>query len=195
MKRHRTTSGNLRKKANCILCLFVGVLLAALGNAAEVRSDEEQILKLEDDWVRALQNHDRESLDKIVAPEFTFIEPNGTIRNRQQYLADRTSHEADIKTFQNDELKVRVFGNSALASGLAKITEHRQGRCYRLILRWKELWLKNLGTWQVCASQATPVNAKWDAQFIVTEHHGVTDLDPTASRVSHEISSHQKRPN
>jgi ketosteroid isomerase-like protein len=121
MKRHRTTSGNLRKKANCILCLFVGVLLAALGNAAEVRSDEEQILKLEDDWVRALQNHDRESLDKIVAPEFTFIEPNGTIRNRQQYLADRTSHEADIKTFQNDELKVRVFGNSALASGLAKL--------------------------------------------------------------------------
>ena len=151
------------------LSLSIAVLLAGSGNAAESPSDEEQILKLEDDWVQALKKQDRESLDRIVAWEFTFIEPNGTIKNRQQYLADRSSHEADIKSFQNDELKVRVFGNSALASGLAKITERRQGKRYRLILRWKELWLKNSGRWQVFASQATPVNAKWDLPFIVPE--------------------------
>jgi ketosteroid isomerase-like protein len=145
------------------------VLLAASANAVQTPSDEEQIRNLEDDWVRALSQHDREGLDRIVAREFTFIEPNGTIKNRQQYLADRSSHDADIKSFQNDELKVRVFGSSAVASGLAKITERRHGKCYRLILRWKELWLKTSGRWRVFASQATPVNAKWDAPFIAPE--------------------------
>jgi ketosteroid isomerase-like protein len=154
---------------SCILCLSIAVLLAASANATEASSDEEQILKLEDDWVRALEKHDLEGLDKIVAREFTFIEPNGTVKNREQYLADRSSHEADIKSFQNDQLKVRVFGSSALASGLAQITERRQGKCYRLILRWKELWLKRSGKWQVFASQATPINPHWDALFVVPE--------------------------
>jgi len=152
-----------------IVCLSLAVLLAASANAAEPPSDEEQILKLEDDWVRALEKHDREGLSKILAPEFTFIEPDGTIKNWEKYLADRSSHEAETESFQNDELNVQVFGNSALASGLAKITERRHGMRYRLTLRWKELWLKNSGRWQVFASQATAVNPNWDAPFIVPE--------------------------
>ena len=149
-------------------CLFIAILLAAAAEPNEAASDEQQILKLENDWVYALQRHDRETLEKIVAREFTFIEPNGTVKHRERYLADRSSHEADIESFHNDEVKVRVFGSSALASGRARITEHRHGRCFRLILRWKELWLKNAGRWQVFASQATPVNAKWDTPFIVS---------------------------
>ena len=95
------------------------------------------MLKLEDDWVRALVTHDRDVLDKIVAPGFTFIEPDGTVKNRAEYLADRSSNEAETESFQNDQLKVEVFGNSALASGLATIIERRDGKRYRFSLRWK----------------------------------------------------------
>jgi hypothetical protein len=152
-----------------IFCLSIAALLAASGNAAEVPSDEEQILMLEDDWVCALEKHNREGLNKILAREFTFIEPDGSVKSREQYLADRSSHEAVIESFQNDELKARIFGNSALASGLAKFTERRNGKRYRFILRWKEFWLKEGGKWKVLAGQATPVNLKWDVPFIVPE--------------------------
>jgi hypothetical protein len=43
-----------------ILCLSIAILLTASGNAAEVPSDAEQMLKLEDDWVQALVSHDRD---------------------------------------------------------------------------------------------------------------------------------------
>ncbi len=127
-----------------IIGFVVVALMMACAYAAEPLPDEKQILKLEDDWARALETHDRKVLDQIVAPGFTFIEPDGST-----------------------DLKVTVFGNSALASGVAHITERRHGKSYRFSLRWKELWLKNDGKWQVLASQATPVNPKWDSPFLI----------------------------
>ena len=105
----------------------------------------------------------------IVAGDFTFIEPDGTVKNRDKYLADRSSDIAAIESFELADLKVSVFKNCALASGLSKITERRQDKRYRFSLRWKELWLKDKGKWHVLVSQATPVNPNWDASFVIKE--------------------------
>ena len=150
-----------------IASLVVSTLVMASVYAQLPLSDEKQILKLEDDWVRALKTKDRQILDAIVAPNFTFIEPDGTVKDRDEYLADRSSDIAAIDSFELADLKVSVFKNCALASGLSKITERRQGKRYRFSLRWKELWLKDNGSWQVVASQATPVNPAWDAGFVI----------------------------
>jgi ketosteroid isomerase-like protein len=122
---------------------------------------------LEDDWARALKTKDTHILDAIVAPNFTFIEPDGTVKNRDEYLADRSSDIADTESFELADLKVSVFENCALASGTSKVTERRQGKRYRFSLRWKELWLKDKGSWRVVASQATPVNPGWNAGLVV----------------------------
>jgi len=150
--------------ASLVVFIFV---MASVVYAQQPLSDEKQILKSEDDWARALKMKDRQLLDAIVATNFTFIEPDGTLKNRDEYLADRSSDIADIESFELADLKVNVFENCALTSGLSKITERRQGKRYRFNLRWKELWLKDNGRWRVVASQATPVNPAWDAGFVV----------------------------
>ena len=147
--------------------LIVFMFVMASVYAQQPLSDEKQILKLEDDWARALKTKDRQLLETIVARNFTFIEPDGTVKNRNEYLADRSSDIADIESFELADLKVSVFENCALTSGVSKITERRQGKRYRFSLRWKELWLKDDGNWQVVASQATPVNRAWDAGFVI----------------------------
>ena len=152
-----------------ILTSFLTVFLAASVYPAERLSDEEQILKLEDDWVRALEKQDREGLNKILAREFTFIEPDGSLINRNDYLADRSSNASEIDSFEIADLKVRVFGDSALVTGVAKITERRLGNRYRYSLRWKELWVREAQNWRVLAGQAIPVNPKWDTPFVLPE--------------------------
>jgi hypothetical protein len=156
-----------RRKFMRIAGLIVSMLVIASVYAQQPLSDEKQILKLEDDWARALKTKDRQFLDAIVARNFTFIEPDGTVKNRDEYLADRCSDIADIESFELADLKVSVLENCALSSGVSKITERRQGKRYRFSLRWKELWLKVNGKWQVVASQATAVNPAWDAGFVV----------------------------
>jgi ketosteroid isomerase-like protein len=150
-----------------IAVLVVSTFVMASVYAQQPLSDEKQILKLEDDWARALKTKDRQILDALVASNFTFIEPDGTVKDRDEYLADRSSDIAAIDSFELADLKVSVFKNCALASGLSKITERRQGKRYRFSLRWKEMWLKDNGSWQVVASQATPVNPAWDAGFVI----------------------------
>src|SRR6267378_4561721 len=150
-----------------IVGLIVFMFVMASVYAQQRLSDEKQILKLEDDWARALKTKDRQLLDAIVGPTFTFIEPDGTVKNRDEYLADRSSDIADIESFELADLRVSVFEHCALTSGLSKIAERRQGKSYRFSLRWKELWLKDNGSWRVVASQATPVNPAWDAGFVI----------------------------
>jgi hypothetical protein len=150
-----------------VTCLMAIVCMAAFAARADNVSDETQILKLEDLWVRAMNTKDRQLLDKIIAPSFTFIESDGTLKNRADYLTDRSSNKVETESFENVDLKVQVLGNFAIVSGLAKITEQRQGKRYRFQARWKEMWMKDKGKWQVLTSQATPVNPKWDADFVI----------------------------
>jgi ketosteroid isomerase-like protein len=156
-----------RRKFMRIASLAVSMLVMASVYAQQPLSDEKQIFKLEGDWARALKTKDRQLLDAIVAPNFTFIEPDGTVKNRDEYLADRSGDTADIESFEFADLKASVFENCALASGVSRITERREGKRYRFSLRWKELWLKDNGSWRVVASQATPVNPAWDAGFVI----------------------------
>ena len=156
-----------RRKFMKIAGLIVSMLVMASVYAQQPLPDEKQILKLEGDWARALKTKDSQLLNAIVASNFTFIEPDGTVKNRDEYLADRSSDIADIESFELADLKVSVFENCALTSGVSRITERRQGKRYRFSLRWKELWLKDNGHWRVVASQATPVNHAWDAGFVI----------------------------
>jgi len=145
----------------------VFMIMIASIYAQQPPSDEKQILRLENDWARALKMKNKQLLDAIVAPNFTFIEPDGAVKNRDEYLADRSSDIANIESFELADLKVSVFENCALASGVSKIAERRQGKRYRFSLRWKELWLKDNGKWRVLSSQATPMNPAWDAGFVI----------------------------
>jgi hypothetical protein len=116
-----------------------------------------------------LIKENRKELDRILAPEFSFIEPDGSVLDREAYLADRSHNLSDTDSFEIEEVKIRVYGQSALVSGISKISERRLGRKLRYELRWKELWLKQSGKWVVVAGQATPVNPKWEDPFIIKE--------------------------
>jgi hypothetical protein len=64
---------------------FLGstVCVSALACAAEPPlNHERQILALEETWVSALETENRAALDRVVAPDFTFIDPDGALLNR-----------------------------------------------------------------------------------------------------------------
>jgi hypothetical protein len=94
--------------------LLVSLTIAVAVAAAEPPpSDERQILALEEAWGRALEKEDRSTLERIVAADFTFIEPDGSIVDRSAYLADREHNPAQIHSFEISGMQVWVKrGNS-----------------------------------------------------------------------------------
>jgi ketosteroid isomerase-like protein len=151
-----------------IRALFLGLsfCISALAPAAEApAADERQILALEEAWGRALETKDRAALDRIVASDFTFIEPDGSVVTRDAYLTVRANNPAQTHSFEMSEMVVRIFGDTALVTGLSSIDDSLAGKRYKYKLRWKEMWVKRSGSWQVLAGQATPVNPVWKASF------------------------------
>lgn len=137
---------------------------SALRNRARL-ADEITLLKLEDEWGEALIHDDAAAMDRFLAPDFTFIEPDGTTKDRAAYLADRGKNPFDTSSFVNDELRVRWYGDSAVVSGHATVQEDIEGKHYAFQLRWQELWVKRKGQWKVVCSQGTPVNPSWQSPF------------------------------
>jgi ketosteroid isomerase-like protein len=132
-------------------------------------TDERQILGLEEAWARAVEMHDRAALERILASEFNFIAPDGRLMTRAAYIAEKASGSADIHSFELSEMLVRVFGSTALVSGLSTIDESIAGKRCQYQIRWKDVWIKRDGAWQVLSGQATPVNAGWNSVLIVRE--------------------------
>jgi len=132
-------------------------------------TDERQILVLEEAWARAVEMHDRAALERIVASDFTFIAPDGRVMTRAAYLAEQASGPADIHSFELSEMLVRVLGSTALVSGLSTIDESIAGKRCQYQVRWKDVWIKREGAWQVLSGQTTPVNSAWNSGFIFRE--------------------------
>jgi len=129
------------------------------------KETEKIIMGLEDQWAEALRTDNKALFDKILANNFTFIDPDGQVRDRASYLKDRSVNDRQTDSFEIADLKVTPYGNAALVSGLSTAKEIRNGKIYRFRLRWKELWIQENGQWKVVSGQGTPVNPNWIAVY------------------------------
>jgi ketosteroid isomerase-like protein len=154
---------------------ILSTLFAVIGARADTPvsappSDAQQILQLETEWAHALERQDRTAMERLVNDDFTFIEPDGSVVDREAYLRDRGHNAMDVTSLELADEHVHVYGNAALVTGLSVVNERSEGKRYRYQLRWKELWLKGPKGWRVRAGQATPVNRDWNAPFVVAEN-------------------------
>lgn len=139
------------------------LLLAALLSAAQAAAfagssglvDEaavdKTLIHLEHVWVRALEEHDVPVLQRILADDFIDTSYRGRLRTKADLLAGRVS--ADIASERLSELKVRVFGNTAVVTGLNTVTGTKQAWAARV--RFTDVFVRRNGRWQAVSAQET----------------------------------------
>jgi ketosteroid isomerase-like protein len=117
---------------------------------------ERDLRKMNGDWVRALINRDTATLARIMAKDCTFsypLEGDGT----DQFIADVQSGDLIVESMTRDNVEVRVFGQTAVLTGLdtAKwvYKGHTIGGYYRSI----HVYAERNGVWQVVTIQACPI--------------------------------------
>jgi ketosteroid isomerase-like protein len=137
------------------------VAVAVLGGppasiAQQGQGAEQEIRAMERQWNTARVKADVATLDRILAADWTVTHGDGTINTKAEYLADLKSgarqFSADVK---EDELSVRLYGDTAVAAGLSdsKVTYH--GKPSGGALRFTRVYVKRDGRWIMIVSQAT----------------------------------------
>ncbi len=137
--------------------LFAQAKPAAPAKGASV---EQELIKLENDWNDAMVKRDVAALSRILADDWTIIDPEGSIVTKTQFLADFKSGAHVVSSAVADETKVRVHGEAAVVLGRWTGKEQYKGKDISGQYRFTDTWIKKDGRWQCMASAAVKITKK-----------------------------------
>ena len=83
----------------------------------DLKAVRAEILAIEKQWASAIERQDAAAFERLAAEEFRFIDENGRVLNRAQYIADRSHNPDNVESAVQDEIEVRQYGDSVLATG------------------------------------------------------------------------------
>jgi ketosteroid isomerase-like protein len=113
---------------------------------------EQAITQLERDWVAAIVKKDTATIDRLLADDFS-----GATDDQRYSKADAIE---DVKTGTHesldlDNIRVRVFGDTALATMGQTEKSHHGKEDFSGHYLFTNVWLKRNGEWRVVASHGS----------------------------------------
>lgn len=151
------------KRILAVAMLVVAAASLALGQMDDKKgktkaggkaSVEQALMQMEHDWTDAVLKKDTAALDKILGDDWVGQGPTG-IATKAQVLAELKSGDAKIDSETLGEMKVRVFGNTAVVTGSDDEKSSYKGKDTSGHHVWTDVFVKRNGRWQAVASQDT----------------------------------------
>ena len=134
------------------------LVLTACGLAfGDQASDERELTQLVNDFNAALVKPDIAFLERVLAPDYDHFRPHGTVENRAQYLEDRKTGSVDFDSLVADEIKVRVYGDTAIVSYRSTAKGKDPDGTIDEQRRWTRVFVRKNGQWQLVHSQGTTI--------------------------------------
>jgi hypothetical protein len=119
---------------------------------------EQQIKTLFDQTVAAQLKADTNFFGKILADDYTSIRGDGAVITKAQEIEGYKSGGIKYEADDVKDLKIRVYGNTAVTTALMVIKNIRNGKPYGGTIRSTRVWVKRNGNWKCVANQATRVS-------------------------------------
>ena len=116
------------------------------------RSVEHTIRQLDNERIQAQIGADAVALDRIYADDFIGVGPSGTVRTKAQVISDFTSGDLKFQSISTDEVQVRVYGNTAVETGLSTMSGQDRGKAVPRDTRFTRVWVRQQGRWRLVAN-------------------------------------------
>ena len=133
-----------------VASMGVGQAQSAMGS--QRTSVEETIRKLDNERIQAQIHADATTLDRIYAADFIGVGPSGTVRTKPQVISDFTSGDLKFQSITTDDVRVRVYGNTAVETGRSTMIGQDRGKAVPRDNRFTRVWIKQFGRWRLVAN-------------------------------------------
>lgn len=145
-------------KVVAAICVLVSAW-AAMGSgqeSAKPSGEEGRIIALESAWDQAEQNRDATALAGLLADSLVYVDYDGSLSNKQQFLASIKSGDVTSEQINNEGVTVRLYNdNVAVSNGIYRDKGVEKGKPFQRRGRFTNVWLKQNGAWRCIASQST----------------------------------------
>lgn len=109
----------------------------------------EALRKLNEDYIRSVAASDVRRFDEILAPDFLNSNPDGTLVDRRQFLAQIAKPLA-VSDFRCEDVLIRVMGDFAVIHAR---TVYRKADGQPGAGRYTDVWARRDGRWLCVAAQ------------------------------------------
>jgi len=120
---------------------------------------KQMFTKLENEWAKADNSKDTKVLDRILADDWTYLGATG-VATKAQHLADLKSGGGGLEFETLADIKVRVFGDTAVVTGSAEQKSSNKENDTSGHYLWTDVFVKRNGRWQAVNSQDTLTSHK-----------------------------------
>lgn len=138
--------------------LLVLALIVGAQDRPKPSDAEGRILALETAWNHAEEAKDAAALDQLLASSLVYIDYDGSIMTKAEFLANIRAVDLHPAQIINDEMTAHVYGDAAIVTGTYREKGVFKGKPYLRHGRFTDTWVKLGGTWQCVASQSTLIS-------------------------------------
>jgi len=142
-----------------ILALFLTVAALAftvrIHGRAKAADDETQLIQLERSWNQAEMGRDANAIASLFDDTLVYVDYDGSLMNRAEYLRSVASPSSSPDHMYDEGMKVHVYSNAGVVSGVYRETGTTKGKPYTRRARFTDTWIKQNGQWKCVASQST----------------------------------------
>jgi len=130
-------------------------LLPAHPSQSVASADEKELVRLEEEFAVAGTRRDATFLQRFLADDFRGYGVRGEALTKADVLGRFQLPGYGVESIRHEDIRVRVFGSSAVATARSVITGSYQGRDVGGEFHYMHVLLKRGGQWQVVAAHST----------------------------------------
>jgi len=131
------------------------MVLAALMPGSAIADTAADIERLEQRRIQAIIDVDMPTLYAIYADDFFYNLAAGNSLTRAEYLPMYESGNLKVNKSISESREVRVYGDTAVVTGVVHVDATIKGENRSLHLRYLNIWVKRGYNWALVARQAT----------------------------------------
>jgi ketosteroid isomerase-like protein len=141
--------------------LFIAAICLVLAHPAfalphhENHAIHKEIEALEQQWRQAVIANDVTQMDHLLADDYIGISANGTVETKAQALALRKAGTVRIKTLEINDLKVRVYGDTAVVTSRADLEGTNGQSDISGKYRYTRVYNHRFGQWKIVSFEAS----------------------------------------
>ena len=116
---------------------------------------EEELLKVERGFVDAIAKNDLDAIERFVTDDWIIINADGGIVDRERFLEVIKSGTLTHEMMESEDMRVRVYGDSAVVSALTRSKGKFMGQEFTTHERSTDVFVRRDGQWRCVLTQLT----------------------------------------
>jgi ketosteroid isomerase-like protein len=149
------------KSTGVLLTLLLATAWPAWGQSTSDAATKTKIIAMEGAWNQAYKSGDAKALDALLDNAVVLVNDDGSVQTKVEFLASvkaaRPQAGSQEQQVVPESISVRVFGNTAIATGVFRAKGVEGGKSYVRRERFIDTWVEIDGHWVCIATNATPI--------------------------------------